>query len=434
MSGDKFLLNLLGRLLESRTVRRSVSLFALIAFATQASGQQPSMLTLQDAMSLTLQANAELAAAAKGVLAVEGRVAQVGVLPNPALGAGVEDFGNSRLRQQGDREIGFQVGQLIELGGKRDARIKQAQSDLALAQWDLQTTRLNVIEQVRTRFADVLASQERQTLAGETLEVARQFAEAVGKRVQAGKVSPVEETRARLAFSSAEVELEQAKRQLIAARQNLSALWNDPAPRFDKAVGELGELVPLPPYEQILERARRNPDLARWSDEAARRRADLQAQRAKAVPDVTVSAGVARFSEFDDHAYTVGISVPIPLFDQNRGGILEASRRLDQAEDERRAAEARQIGELSQVYQRLTAIQNEIETLRTVLLPGAQSAFDAAAKGYQLGKFGFLDVLDAQRTLFQTRSQYLRALADYQRGSSEIERLAGGPLSDQEYK
>jgi cobalt-zinc-cadmium efflux system outer membrane protein len=396
--------------------------------AAQASAQQPVSLTLQDAMDLALRENPELAAAAKEVLALEGRLRQAGVLPNPALGAALEDFGNSRLRQQGDREIGFQVGQLIELGGKRDARIKQAQSDLALAQWDLQTTRLNVIEQVRTRFADVLASQEREALAGETLEVARQFAEAVGKRVQAGKVSPVEETRARLAYSSAEVELEQAKRQLIAARQNLSALWNDPAPRFDKAIGELGELAPLPPYEQFLERGRRNPDLARWSDEAARRRADLQAQRAKAVPDVTVSAGVARFSEFNDHAYTVGISVPIPLFDQNRGGILEASRRLDQAEDERRAAEARQLAGLAQIYQRLTAIQNEIETLRTILLPGAQSAFDAASKGYQLGKFGFLDVLDAQRALFQTRSQYLRALADYQRGLSEIERLAGGPV------
>lgn len=409
-------------------------LFALTFIAAQADAQQPVTLSLKDAMDLTLRSNSELAAAAREVSAIEGRVAQAGVLPNPALGAGVEDFGNSRLRQQGDREIGFQVGQLIELGGKRDARIKQAQADLALAQWDLRTTRLDVIEQVRTRFADVLAAQEREALAGETLEVARQFADAVGKRVQAGKVSPVEETRARLAFSSAQVELEQAKRQLVAARQSLSALWNDRNPRFDKAVGELGELVSLPPYELLLERAQKNPGLARWSDEAARRRADLQAQRARAVPDVTVSAGVARFSEFNDHAYTVGISVPIPIFDQNRGGILEASRRLDQAEDERRAAEARQLASLAQIYQRVTAIQNEIETLRTVLLPGAQSAFDAAAKGYQLGKFGFLDVLDAQRTLFQTRSQYLRALADYQRGLSEIERLAGGPLTDEEYK
>ena len=80
------------------------------------------------------------------------------------------------------------------------------------------------------------------------------------------------------------------------------------------------------------------------------------------------------------------------------------------------------------MYQRLAAIDKEIATLRSVLLPGAQSAFDAATKGYQLGRFGYLDVLDAQRTLFQTRTQNLRALADYQRGVSEIERLVGGPM------
>jgi len=61
-------------------------------------------------------------------------------------------------------------------------------------------------------------------------------------------------------------------------------------------------------------------------------------------------------------------------------------------------------------------------------LPGAQSAFDAATKGYQLGKFSFLEVLDAQRTLFQSRAQYLQALADYQRGYADIERLIGKAL------
>ena len=84
---------------------------------------------------------------------------------------------------------------------------------------------------------------------------------------------------------------------------------------------------------------------------------------------------------------------------------------------------------LAQGFQRLSAIQTEVETLRNDILPGAQSAYAGAAKGYQLGKFGILDVLDAQRTLFQARTQYLKALADYHRGHNEIERLIGSPLS-----
>lgn len=389
---------------------------------------EPAELTLRDALSLALQRNPELAAFSQEVRATEAAVLQAGVLPNPVLEFGADNLNNARKAKAGDREASLQIGQLIELGGKRAARIRLAETGRDLANWDYEAKRIEVLAQVAQRFIGVLASQGRETLAGESAGLARQVADAVGKRVQSGKVSPVEETKARLALASAEVELEQTKREQISARQALGALWGEPSPRFREALGELDKLPPLPSYESLAERMRNNPELARWTTEISRRQAGVEAERAEAVPDVTVSAGVTRFSQFDDRAYMVGISIPIPVFDRNRGGILEASRRLDKAADERRAAEARLFTELAQVYQRLAAIEREIQTLRTTLLPGAQSAFDAATKGYQLGKFGFLDVLDAQRTLFQTRTQNLRALTDYQRGVSEIERLVGGPL------
>ncbi len=66
--------------------------------------------------------------------------------------------------------------------------------------------------------------------------------------------------------------------------------------------------------------------------------------------------------------------------------------------------------------------------MRNEILPGAESAFDAANKGYQLGKFGFLEVLDAQRTLFQNQALYLQAIAAYQRLIADLERLVAAPL------
>ena len=112
----------------------------------------------------------------------------------------------------------------------------------------------------------------------------------------------------------------------------------------------------------------------------------------------------------------------------NRGGILEAVRLLDRTVDQKRAAENRVYTEINNAVERLAAIQIGIETLGTSILPGAQSAFDATRKGYELGKFGFIDVIDAQRTLSLVRSQYLDALANYHRGVREIERLIGYEL------
>jgi len=385
-------------------------------------------LTLGNALALALRRNPELAAFGKERYAMEDALLQAGVLPNPVLDITGDNLGNARKAEAGDRSTTIQIGQLIELGGKRAARIRAAESGRDLANWDYEAKRIEILSLVAQRFVDVLAAQQRQTLAAEAVALSRQVSDAVARRVQAGKVSPVEETKARLTQAGAEVELEQARREGIAVRNALGALWGNPSPRFEKAVGDLEQAASLPAYEQLAQRVRDNPELARWSSEIERRRAGVDAEKAKAVPDVTLTARVARFSQFDDRAYVVGISLPLPLFNRNQGGILEASRRLDKAGDELRAAENRVLTDLTRTYQRLAAIAKEIGTLRTILLPGAQSAFEAASKGYQLGKFGFLDVLDAQRTLFQTRTQNLRALADYQRGVSEMERLVGGPL------
>ncbi len=389
---------------------------------------EPSEMTLRDALSLALQRNPELAAFGKERLATEGALVQAGALPNPVLDIAGDNLRNPRKAETGDRSTTIQFGQLIELGGKRAARMRAAEAGRDLANWDYEAKRIEILSLVAQRFVDVLAAQQRRTLAEEALALARRVSDAAARRVQAGKVSPVEETKARLAQASAEVELEQARREAIAARAALGALWANPSPTFEKAVGDLETTASLPAYEQLAQRVRDNPELARWSSEIERRRAGVDAEKAKTVPDVTLTAGITRFSQFDDRAYIVGISLPLPLFNRNQGGILEASRRLDKTSDESRAAENRVLTDLTRTYQRLAAINKEIGTLRTILLPGAQSAFEAASKGYQLGKFGFLDVLDAQRTLFQTRTQNLRALADYQRGVSEIERLVGGPL------
>ena len=391
--------------------------------------ESESPLTLRSALALALKHNAEFSAFSHELRASEAAVLQAGALPNPVLDVTGENLNNTRLRDNGDRATTIQIGQLIELGGKRAARIKLSQTGRDLANWDYEAKRIDVLARVSQFFIDVVAAQQGQTLAVESLQLAQQVAGAVGKRVLAGKVSPIEETKARLALASAQVEYEQVKRQLAAARKRLAAMWNNPNPRFRGADADLEKFGALPDYERLVESVRNNPDLARWSSEIARRQANIEVERAKAVPDITVSAGWRRFSQFDDHAYIVGLSIPIPVFDQNRGGILEANRRLDKSMDEQRAAASRLQTELAQSFHRLSAIRSEIDMLRTSILPGARSAYDGVTKGYQLGKFGFLDVLDAQRTLFQARSQYLKALADYHRGVNEIERLIGGPIN-----
>ncbi|HZR02597.1 MAG TPA: TolC family protein [Burkholderiales bacterium] len=430
----------------SRSVRAALVALPLSLYASTLLAQQPANgadssvqtaqhgesstqpISLTDALTLALSRNPELAAFGKERGATEAAVQQAGVLPNPTLGVIGDNLGNERARVDGDRSVELQVGQLIELGGKRGARVRLAETAHDLAGWDLESKRSDLLLRVTTAFIDVLAAQRGVALAEESLRLAQLVADVASKRAHAGKVSPVEETRARVALASTRIEVEQARRELTSARSRLGAQWNDPNPRFEAAKGELLADVLLPSRELLLQRISDNPDLKRWSSEIARREAGINVEKAKRVPDVTVSGGVKRFSQFNDTAYMVGISVPIPLFDRNRGGVLEATRRLGRTLDEQRAAETRVQSELDQAYQRAASALTQLDTLRMDVLPGAQSAFEATTKGYQLGKFGFLDVLDAQRALFQARAQQMRAAAEYQRAFAEIERLVGGAV------
>ena len=384
-------------------------------------------LSLRKAVSLTLKLNPELAAAAKEMGALEGVVQQVDLLRNPELDIETEDIGASRAGGL-QRFTTIRLSQVIELGGKRQARTRVAALAQDIAGQDYAAKRLAVLARVANLFTDVLAAQERTRLSAEGVQLAETVATAVGKRVLAGKAPPIEETKSRLTLSSARIELVQAQRELTATRKQLSLLWGDAEPLFNRALGDMATTVTLPSLALLEQRVRDNPLAARSQKNVAQRQALLQVEQSKRVPDITLKAGVRRFSQTGENTSLLGIAIPLPLFDRNQGNLREAYQRLDQAQDERAATDLRQQSELALTYESLLAAQHEIGVLREEILPAAKSAFDVANRGYELGKFGFLDILDAQRTLAQNQMNYVRALANYQKLVHELERLTAMPL------
>jgi cobalt-zinc-cadmium efflux system outer membrane protein len=386
-------------------------------------------ITLTQAVAASLLRNPELAAFSQEIRAREAAVLQAGLFPNPTFGANAANFANARARGFDGDVVTLELSQLIELGGKRAARIEAAQQTQELADWDYETARLAVATLVAQAFTEVLGAQARLDLARQTTALAEQVATAVGNQVKAGEVSPVEETRTKVALATVRTDLMRAERELEAARRRLAALWGSVEPRFAKARGELESVSPIPTLEQLQEKIHRNPELARWTTELTQRQALVELEKTKAIPDVTASLGTSYYRLNNDYVLLAGVSVPLPVFNRNQGGILEAERRRNKAEDERRAAEVRIGTALSTAYQTLAAAHAEAETYKTSILPGAESAYEAVRKGYRFGEFALLDVLDTQRTLFTAKAQYLRALTAYHQGVAEVERLVGEQLA-----
>lgn len=383
-------------------------------------------IVLRDALSLALQYNPELAAFSIEVRVAEARTLQAGLRPNPEVNIAVEHFaGSGTLRSFDGAETTIQIGQLIELGGKRPKRARVASLERDLAGWDYEAKRADVLAETSKSFVDVLAAQERVALTQELLHLAEQTFDTVSARVKAGKVSPVEETKAGVALSNSRIEHARAQRSLEAARKKLVAAWGSGVPAFERAVGPLDRVSPIPAADRLAQEISGNPDIARWATEKEQRRTAAALQDAIRIPDLTLAAGVRDYRVSGDSAFVAGASIPLPLFNRNQGGILESQRRLAKAERESAAAETRVRAALAETYQALSTAVSEIDALKTTVIPGAQSAFEAASEGYRQGKFGYLDVLDAQRTLFEARERYVTSLTTYHKAVADMERAIG---------
>src|SRR3972149_3879133 len=385
------------------------------------------VMTLPQAQSLALMKNPELAAFSWEVRARDAQAIQAGLLPNPEIGFAVENFGGSGdLHGFKGTETTLQISQTVELGGKRSKRRYVATLERNLANWDYEAKRADVLSGVTKALIEVLAAQERLALTEELVSLSEQVFNTISARVTAGKVSPVEETKAGVALATVRIDLERAKRQLEAARKRLAAIWGSTFPVFEKVEGQLDLLKSLPHAEQLDALISQNPDIARWAEEIEQRNAVLKLENAKRISDPTFSLGFRRLNETDNNAFVMGISIPIPLFNRNQGSVLEARQRIDKAEESRMSAKLRVISALSESYQVLSSSYAEAVTLKDNVIPGALSAFVAAREGCRQGKFGFLDVLDAQRTFFEAKSRYIESLTAYQKAAIDINRLTGG--------
>ena len=388
------------------------------------------VISLRQALSLALMHNPELAAFSLEVRTGEARILQASLSPNPELDAEVENFGGSGERSRFySAEAKIILSQLIELGRKRSKRTKVASLERDVTGWDYESKRLDVLTEVTVAFVDLLAMQESLALTEDLVQLSENVLYTVSARVEAGKDSPVEETKSKVALSIIRIEQERVRRGLEAARKRLAATWGSTTTQFENVSGELEAISPIPPFEDVIDHIHKNPDLARWSSELEQRQAALDMAKADRFPDITFGGGVKYLGEANDTTYIMNLSIPLPLLERNQGGVLEASYRLTKAQEERSAAEVRIVTTMHESYQRLSTDFFEAMTLKNDVMSGAQSAFDAVREGYREGKFGYLDLLDAQRSLFDAKGQYIEALAGYHKAVATIERLIGDSLS-----
>lgn len=375
-------------------------------------------LTLDQAITQAIQNAPEIAKSTALIKAADGATRQSTAWSNPQLALEAENIGGSGAYKGYDSaETTASVSQLIEIGGKRSARRAMAERDQALAQIEQKAETLNVVRQVKIAFARVAASQERLNLAKQQSGLANDILGGVKRRVDAAADPLYQKNKARIALASSELELKKAQREQTTALKLLGQVIGGKVEKVDtKAFYEIVE----PQEYTIVE-----PDIiiTREDLEIERSKAALALERANSIPDPTISAGVRNLKESDENAFVVGVSFPIPVLNLNRGNIQKAGYEVAARDAERQQTIRDAKAEILERHKRSADAYQEAWTIKDTILPEAEAALKDARRGYNSGAFAYLDVLDAQRTLFESKTTYLNALLDYQTNTAEVEYL-----------
>jgi len=383
-------------------------------------------LTLAQALDAALQRNPELAASAFELTAAMARREQAGLRPNTEASLELENFaGNGAQRGTDALETTLALSQVIELGGKRAARLAVAEADLESSAVGQRAHELDALAETTRRFIDAAAARERLTFARDARRLAQETLAAIGKRVDAARSPIAERSRARIALTRADLDLRQAERNSRAARYQLAASFGDTEPQFAEVRADLFGFAASEPFNAWFERLARNPDLLRFASAARQRDAELRLAQAQSRPDLSVSVGVRRFADTGDTALVAGLSMPIAWRDRNQGAIAEARARRSQTEAERVAALSRLRATLFALHGQADAARERAQTLRDDALPQARAALEQTRSGYDVGRFSFLELASAQAELLELQQAAIDAAADHHRLRAELERLTG---------
>lgn len=378
------------------------------------------VLTLNDALARAGATSPAQEAAAAAIRAAEAQRRVASLRPNPSIIAETENVAGSGI-YQGLRSSETTVGLALplELGGKRSARVAVASAQLSRAALDAEIARADLRLRVTQAYNEASAAERRLVIARAQVGIAAEALRAAQVRVRAGRASPLEEQRADVARIGAEGAAERAARSAEVASSNLTRLLSTPVTALD-----------LSWFDRVEGAGPPRPVAAGSTLAAAASRADLSTAnaqvrlaRSQRVPDVTVSASARRLEQTNDVAAVFGVSIPLAVFNRGRAAVDVSTAQRDQADALRRVAllDAEQA-----IAQAQAEAANAATTARNTsgpALAAAQEAARIARIGYREGKFGQLDLLDAERTLFDTRTAAIDALAAYHDAQARLERL-----------
>ena len=390
-------------------------------------------LNLSEAMALFLKQNLDLLIAKYGIESSKGQQITARLFPNP-----VAQLGNVASFTQGNTlaktgALTMQVQQLFELAGKRGYRIESAGFGVQSAEADFEDAVRQLGFTIKDAYYRVLVAQRRLSLAEENRDRFARILDVNTIRFKKGYIAEVDLIRIRLQVVDFQAQVIEAIQEGESARADLRQLLRlSPASKL--------ELTTEMDYRRVdpdMGRLRSvaldvRPDIKSRRAALLQREADLKLAKAFRVPDVTIGAGYAVQGSRGPDNQQMGIlnlGVPLPLFNRNQGGIVQAEVGVQSAQAELDRTVNQVENQVDVAYQNLLQSRRLVEAYLAGVLEDARSTFTIVERAYERGGATILDLLDAARTSRTIQQNFIEALFSYQRNLFQLESSVGQEIT-----
>jgi len=368
-------------------------------------------LTIEQAVQIALKDHPHLAEAMANIASSKARAEVAGRLPNPDLVARMESAPlSSRATSEAEYIAG--VSQAIPLGRRLSAARQVEEAQLAARQKEYETAALELARKVRNAFATALYTSDVLNAQTNLSVNIQELVRITGARVEQGDATGADLAR---------VQAEEAEQRLItteasaahhAALDALAAAMGNFRTRIDSLHGNLEESLRMVEIKQATFALHSHPAVEAMQEAVASQRARVRLSEAERIPDVNLDLFYRRLQGTRENAFDVGVSVPIPIFDNGR-------RRVREAESQLRAAEARldkarnDIGH--EMHVRELALQRAIQTasaLKDDIIPKVELSLRATEARYAAGDISLTELLVVRREANATRLRYLATITE----------------------
>jgi outer membrane protein TolC len=319
----------------------------------------------------------------------------------------------------------------IETAGKRRHRMEAAGHLSDSARFNIATVAWQVRSGLRAALVEFTVAVHREALIKNQMTAQEQIVKLLAQQFEAGAVSISEAALPRIALQKLRLDFANAQTQRVEARVRLCQAMGMPTGALDGVTFAVSPLnFTIPPELTSVEVRRtalqsRSDILSALADYAATE-ATLQTEIAKQYPDVHINPGY----QYDqgDNKWSVGISVELPILNQNRGPIAEAKARREEAAAKFNALQAKVMAEIDRAVEVFHISEQNAVTLQSLADAQAQQR-DAVFGQFNAGAADQLEWRLAQAEFFNSDLARLDGLFKLQQAYSALEDAVQRPMN-----